>query len=107
MPDSHRLSRRTQVSSGIVSEYEKDSEQAFTEIGLPESLHDFDPSLYLSFEMMSSPIDERPSAPESMRMLHPVEEKQVRMPARQTCSPGKSLSVSCRESVVLTPIIPR
>ena len=100
--ESHRLSRRTQVSSGRVSEYERDSEQAFTEIGLPESLHDFDPSLYLSFEMMGSPCDERASAPENIRMLHAVDEKQRRMPAWETFGPGRSTSVSFREVIVLT-----
>ena len=100
--ESHRLSRRTQVSSGRVSEYERDSEQAFTEIGLPESLHDFDPSFYLSFEMMGSPCDERASAPENRRMLHAVEENKRRMPARETFSPGKSTYVSFCEIIVLT-----
>ena len=72
----HRLSRRTIGSSTRQSDGDRDSQQGFTEIDLPPSLHDFDPSLSISFEMLT-PMREAEKLShtgQTLRTLQPIQE---------------------------------
>ena len=73
----YRLSKRTMGSSTRQSNGDSDSQQGFVEIDLPTLLHDFDPSLCLSFEMLapSDTGESRTNENKNFFALQPIPEK--------------------------------